>query len=317
LNALKRKLNITHSISFMEGADMLNILSRLGTEKIITSIRGSILHDEDRALGWLGKMKLYWLLPQLYYRADIVVPVSEGIKKEMVDKMGIPSHRIHTIYNYYNLSEYTSLLGAGIESDLDVLLQTFPVVIAVGRIERQKNFTSLVPILKRIKKEIPEAKMIIIGTGTEMSQVTALATSAGLTICHYSEGQADRSSNADLILLGYRANPHAYVARAGVFLMPSRWEGFPNVLAEAMLVGVPCIAADCPTGPSEIIGNRPCGIVLPTPEVEQQFAVWASAAVHLLRNPVEARKLAEAGTQRMLDFNPANIIPQWLDLLHT
>jgi glycosyltransferase involved in cell wall biosynthesis len=62
-----------------------------------------------------------------------------------------------------------------------------------------------------------------------------------------------------IILLGYQSNPWKYLTNSDLFILSSKWEGFGNVIVEAMLLGIPVISSDCPSGPSEILEQGKLG----------------------------------------------------------
>jgi N-acetylgalactosamine-N,N'-diacetylbacillosaminyl-diphospho-undecaprenol 4-alpha-N-acetylgalactosaminyltransferase len=150
-----------------------------------------------------------------------------------------------------------------------------PYIVAAGRIMPNKNF----PLLLRAYAEAaPEARLVILGEGPERGALAALAASLGI---------ADRVD-----MPGFVANPFAVVARAALYAMPSNAEGFPNGLVEAMACGLPVVATNCASGPSEILAGRSrdaisgridvdAGALVPTDDVQ----AFATALAEVLAEP--------------------------------
>lgn len=122
-------------------------------------------------------------------------------------------------------------------------------VVGMGRLERQKGFDRLVTVFARVASEFPEWDLWIFGEGSQRSMLEAVVRRLNL------EGR--------VLLPGWAADPWSELEKADLFVLPSRWEGFPNALLEAMALGVACIAYDCPAGPGEITRRGQDGVLLP------------------------------------------------------
>ena len=143
-----------------------------------------------------------------------------------------------------------------------------PVVIAVGRMCRQKNFAQLVTAFAHLRRQTA-ARLVILGHGGESEREALLGLARDL-------GVAD-----DLWLAGYQANPYAFMARARLFALTSRWEGGSNVLVEALACGLPVVATDCPAGVREVLSGQPAGRLVPLDDA----AETARAMADLLARP--------------------------------
>lgn len=138
-----------------------------------------------------------------------------------------------------------------------------PVVLGVGRLVEQKDFATLIEAFARLRREVPRARLILLGEGAERARLTARIEALGLR-------QA-------VALPGHVPNPLSYMARADLFVLSSRWEGHPLSLIEALGCGCPVVATDCPTGPAEIL-QGPLDIPL-APLVPPGDAVAMAAAM--------------------------------------
>ena len=184
------------------------------------------------------------LLPRLvrwfYPLADTIVAVSEGVARDLGRTAGIPAHRIQLLHN----PVVTDDLAARAAEPLDdpwFAAGAPPVVLGVGRLERQKDFATLIRAFARVRAG-RAARLVVLGEGRERAQLEALIRQLGL------EG--------DVRLPGFVANPFAYMARAGVFVLSSAWEGMPGALIQALACGAPVVSTDCESGPREILGTR-------------------------------------------------------------
>src|SRR5690606_7014711 len=111
------------------------------------------------------------------------------------------------------------------------------------------DFLTLIRAFARVRATRNDARLVILGEGEQREEIERLVAELGL--------------KPHVSLPGFVKNPYAYMARAAVFVLSSRWEGFPNVLVEAMAVGVPVVATDCMAGPAEILENGRYGQLVP------------------------------------------------------
>ena len=139
--------------------------------------------------------------------------------------------------------------------------------------------------------------------------------------------------------LGFQNNPFKFMASSSIYVMPSLNEGFPNVLIEAMACGVPVIAADCLTGPREILAPgtdytkqtrtieyAKYGILTPVCDGEiyagddaltGEEKMIVEAVVSLFSDAEYYRRYKEKALERVLDFQPGYIAGQWIDLIES
>ncbi|MCZ6872143.1 MAG: glycosyltransferase, partial [bacterium] len=123
-----------------------------------------------------------------------------------------------------------------------------PVLLAVGRLAKQKDFGTLLRAFARLRRSQP-ARLLILGEGPERPALETLVRELGL--------------EQDVRLPGFVDNPYAYMARASAFVLSSLWEGLPTVLVEALFCGAPVVATDCPSGPREILRGGELGGLVP------------------------------------------------------
>ena len=194
--------------------------------------------------GWrYGALRL--LVPLLYRRADRVVGVSRGICHELRRTVG--GKAIDLIHNPVVPDAVAALAAAPVDH---AWLQdrAVPVVMGVGRLAPEKDFPGLVRAVAAVGREGP-LRLMILGEGPERGRIEATAREVGL---------AQR-----LALPGRVDNVFAYLSRAKLFALSSRFEGFGNALVEGMACGTPVVATDCPVGPREILDHGLFGRLVP------------------------------------------------------
>jgi glycosyltransferase involved in cell wall biosynthesis len=187
-----------------------------------------------------------------YPYADEIVAASDGVAKDLALTASL---NLETIEVIYNPSIAPEIYQKAREPVAHPWLQPEqpPVILSVGRLHPQKDFPTLIRAFARVRQITP-AKLIILGIGPEEAALKALVTQLGL--------------ENDVAFLGFVQNPYAYMARASVFAMSSIYEGFGMVLVEAMALGIPIVATDCPNGPSEILDGGRYGLLTPVGNIE-------------------------------------------------
>lgn len=181
----------------------------------------------------LKTLPIRWIYP----KADAVVAVSRGVAEDLQRVAALPSSLVHVIPNPVITAGFTSLAAKPVPhpwfNDGGE-----PVIVSVGRLTLQKDFTTLIRAFALVRKQIP-CRLVILGEGGSRSELTRLAHRLGV-------------GNA-VDLPGFAVNPYAYLNKAACFVLSSIWEGSPNALSEALALGTPTVATDCPSGPAEIL----------------------------------------------------------------
>jgi glycosyltransferase involved in cell wall biosynthesis len=149
-----------------------------------------------------------------------------------------------------------------------------PVVLAVGRLTDQKAFDVLIQAFSLVRKN-RTARLLILGEGEDRPALQSLIERLGL--------------EEDVSLMGFVQNPYPYVSQSSVFVLPSRWEGLPTVLIEALYLGAPVIATDCPGGSREILKDGQYGKLIPVDApVDLADAIQVSLSEPKPHHPMES-----------------------------
>jgi glycosyltransferase involved in cell wall biosynthesis len=226
--------------------------------------------------------------------AQLAVTVARGIVPGL-QHLGLSPARIATVTNGVDVP---GLRAAGAQEPA-VALPDGPVVVASGRLSRQKGFDLLVRAHARALQEgAPAHALLVLGEGPDAQALQALAAELGVS--------------GSVRLAGFQANPSAVVARADLFVLPSRWEGFPLGLVEAVVLGVPVVAADCVSGPAEVLDDGRYGRLVPP----QDVPALATALREHLEAPQDLRERAREGAAAADErFDPQRAADDHLALL--
>lgn len=233
IKKIKRENNIAASISFLDGPNLVNCYSGVG-DKIITSVRNEqseyYRRSEKNINFYRRKQKIF------NKKSDLIVAISEGVRKDLINNFGTPPQKVITIYNPCDavLIKQKSEIQDKHQECIEELSIT-----TMGRLVLQKNQWTLIRAFKMVLDIVPNAHLYILGEGKLRKKLEKLVL--------------DLDIEKAVHFMGYVKNPHVYIKQSKVFVLPSLYEGLGNVLLEAMACDVPCIAADCRSGPREII----------------------------------------------------------------
>lgn len=229
------------------------------------------------------------LARRAYADADTVVAVSAGVAADLARITGIARERIVRIENPV---VSPALFERAKASPGHAWLAPGgpPVVLAAGRLHRQKDFPTLLRAFARVAAR-RSVRLVLLGEGEERGRLERLARELRV--------------EAHVDLPGFVENPHAWMARAAVFVLSSAWEGFGNVLVEALACGCPVVSTDCPSGPAEILEQGALGPLVPVGDSE----ALAEAILRVLATPPDRERLraraayfsVEASAQRYLE----------------
>ncbi|CAM4411274.1 glycosyltransferase [Paenibacillus tarimensis] len=244
-----------------------------------------------------GGVKLYRTLYRMFYpKADRVIALSRGMADDLLSFSRMPKDKISIIHNPVVTEEikrqadepldhpWLREKGAGRE---------LPVCISVGRLVEQKNYDMLLRSFAKAVRQTP-ARLIILGEGPKREHLTALIKELGL------EDKVE--------LAGFTGNPYAYMARADLFVMSSSFEGMPNVLLEALAVGLPAVATDC-IGVPDVLDDGRYGTMIP---VGAEDAL-AEAIVNALQQ--QTADIGDRQRERAKQFHIEKIAGEYRQLL--
>lgn len=268
-------------------ANLLAARQAGGDLRILLSVHNALMPGLRR-LNPIRRWGRLRALRRWYPQAEGIVCVSQGVANELEDLVPGAKGRIHTRYNPIMAVEATP--DAGLHPWL--VSPDQPVILGAGRLTRQKGFETLIRAFARVEHH-PPPRLLILGEGPERRHLLQLASEFGI---------AER-----VALPGFVPNPRMQMQGASVFVLSSVWEGFGNVLVEAMAAGTPVLSTDCPSGPREILADGQYGPLIPVGDVE----AMAIAIQQMLTKPTPAARLLA----RAADFAPEQVAARYLELL--
>lgn len=305
--AIRKQENFDCVVSFMFGANIVNVMSRCG-EKVIVSARNYM-----SAYGLNRKAILRERF--IAKRADKEIALSKMVEYDLVENFKIPSHKVLTIYNPCDVQRIGKLAQQPCPYTFDD--DTFYVVSA-GRFVKQKGQWRLLKAFSEFHKEVPKSRLILLGDGELKEDLVRL--SKELSIEEYVD------------FVGFVDNPYCYMSKSSCFVLSSLFEGLGNVIIEAMACQIPVISFDCLAGPRELIGPETqvskrcdgiewctCGVLVKAPESKVDFSIekdnvdllMAKAMKEVYMNKAEALCCVKNADERIKAFDPQIITKEW------
>lgn len=231
----------------------------------------------------------------LLRRFDHFVALSQGVAQDLADLLPFTANRTTVIHN-------AGVEGAAARRPVQLTRRTAQpssistTFIACGRLTPQKGYPYLLEAFAAVRNQC-EARLIILGDGPLQEQLVQLAGRLGI--------------KNDVEFAGFVPDPLNWFAKADVFVLASLWEGFANVIVEAMSAGLPVVSTDCPHGPAEIISDGVNGLLVKPSDSES----LAQAMVAMARDPALRKVLGDNGFKRSNDFTSDAIAKSWRELL--
>jgi glycosyltransferase involved in cell wall biosynthesis len=317
LRKIKKSFKPDASISFGETAILANAFTYTGELKI------AAIHQ---SIGYRKSLK--FIYRKAYKLHDRIAPVSSGINDELQQLYGIENNIV--IHNGYDIDAIITSAKQQLPSGVDTFFNG-KVLAHLGRFDPPKGHWHLIIFFMLVKQKVPEAKLLLIGNYDVKNEIFNFCIEYlnrnDLNIGFLQNEENIDFSKIDVLVTGHQSNPFKFLSRANVFVFPSIREGFGNALIEAMACGLPVIAADCPTGPREILNNIPSGdqygILLPPFAID--FAIsnittilhtqWAEKIVELLNDKDKRDFYIQLGLKRCMDFTIKKSSEKWLKIL--
>lgn len=222
--------------------------------------------------------RFVWLKRRLITRAlreaDQVIGVSEGVRKSAVSFYGLPEAKTCTIYNGFDLERIRTLAAEPCSCHLGAEEGTVRIA-CIGRLQHEKGVDVLLKAARIAihDRGLRQLRLIIAGDGPDSGLLRSLCSKLDL--------------DDFVTFTGFQTNPYAILSRCQMLCLPSRYEGMPNALVEALACGLPAIASNCPHGPLEILDSEELGqLVTPDDAAALAIAIEQAAA----RAPDEASR---------------------------
>jgi len=227
----------------------------------------------------MGRWVVGGLVGRAYRSADALVSVSADLARRLERRLGIKTGAIHAIHNPAEISRIVAAAAEPLACP-----PARPFIVTAGRLTRQKGHDLLIAAFAA-STVARDLDLVILGEGPLEAELRAQAAALGL--------------GERVLFPGFQANPWAWFAHARLFVLASRWEGFGNVITEAMACGAPVLSSDCDFGPREQIAHGETGwLVAPN-----SIAALTRGFDGVLADPRLLDRLARAGRQRAMSFD--------------
>ncbi|MBP3802722.1 MAG: glycosyltransferase [Oribacterium sp.] len=300
LRKAKKEYGIDVSLSFMEEANFLNVMSRVH-DKIVVSVHTTLSKRYDLQGFYYDKSNIR----RAYRRADYIVAVSEYVKDDLISNYHIKEKKIKVIPN--------PAMSHSQKVDEEWRYGE-KAIITVGRLEPVKQHDRLIRTFSYVKDRCPESNLVIVGEGRLKRYLEK--------VCR------DYKVEESVYFVGFTNAPEFYEKNARVFVMTSYVEGFPNAIVEAMMQGTPVITTDSPGGCGEIVGKEKslniiqyCEYGILTPYIEGRIKkhefftleekLLGEAIVSVLENEEIYKHYTYKSRLRAEQYSLSNIMNDW------
>jgi len=271
-------------ISFLRITNITTILALLGTKLplIVTE------HNDIRVFSY----GILWeTLRRLTYPfCSLVVSVSKGVDDGFAT---LPKSKRAVIYNPILVRDDD--VNDKLPPDVDLNKNW---LVSMGRLTEQKGFDLLLQAFHKIASKYPDWQLLVLGRGELREPLEKMRDDFGLS------GQ--------VFFTGALSNPFAVLKKAQLFVMASRNEGFPMAHGEALACGLPVIATDCPSGPSEMIRHEIDGLLVSN----QDVAALVVAMESLMSDKQKRQRLAAKAPEVLGRFGLEAIVAEWETLMY-
>ena len=282
-------------VSFLKGMNVIAYAARMGLGPrpprwIAREGNNTDVVIDDELRNPFGRSLVKTVVRRCYRAADCVLANSHEMARGLERNLGVPHDRLRVIHNPIDIDRIQTMAAEPLP---EAPRRRF--VVTAGRLEHQKAHDLLLKAFAA-SRACRDMDLVILGKGSLEGALKAQAAGLGI---------GDR-----VHFPGFVANPWAYLSRAALFVLPSRWEGFPTVVAEALACGAPALVTDCDFGPSEIVEHGRSGWVVPTDDLQ----AFGSAMEMMLTSPEMAASFAARGRRRVADFGVSAMIDAYTSL---
>ncbi|MEY4671294.1 MAG: hypothetical protein RLZZ415_1173 [Pseudomonadota bacterium] len=294
-----RKMIIDHHpdvvMSFLKGTAILTYLALMGLGQrrprwIAREGNNVLTLAEYESPNPTARRASLALTRKAYARADGVLANSSDMAAALIDDLGIAPQRMHTINNPIDIDLIQRAAGRFVPGK-----PNRPYILSAGRLEYQKAHEVLIRAFAASGTWRSHA-LVILGKGSLINDLHRLAAQLGIA--------------EHVRFIGFVANPYAWMAQADLFVLSSRWEGFPTVAAEALACGAPLLMTDCKFGPRDVIEPGISGELVPVDDV----AAMARSIAELIADPERRSALRQAGLNQVKRFAIDAMVEQYATL---
>lgn len=311
LRNIKKQYKIDYCISYTTVYNFYNILTKY-KDKTIISVRNHLSAKKE-----LKKHNIFHKISIIF--ANKIVCCSKSVYLDQIKNYHAPVRKTYVIENFCNLNLINKLKNEKIK-EYDKISLSKNMIVSMGRMVPHKGFEHIIKAMKLVVKTIPDCHLLIFSRGPEEERLKKLVSKLKL--------------DNNIFFMGFRSNPFKFIKKSKAFVLASDYEGFPNVVIEAMSVGIPVIATDSPGGSKEILSDscsdiylkkisyEKYGILIPNFSLEHDVSyitknekILALAIIRLIKDKDINKHYKHQSTIRYNDYNCDKIIEKWLSLI--
>ncbi|MEQ1587065.1 MAG: glycosyltransferase [Cyclobacteriaceae bacterium] len=323
LKEIKKEFAPHTSISFLEGADYVNLLSSVG-EDIFFYVHGSKLYDRN-IRGLIGFLRKRVFIPLFYAKADKILVVNNRIAEELSLYFRLSHVDYEVVPNFYDFNEIKRMARLPLSESIDRFFKENIVICISGRLAAEKGIDQFVKILPELTDRYKTLKLVLVGDGPEKDALVNNLKNLEISYRTVTTEDWTAYESTSVLFLGYQSNPYRFMSRSYMLVLPSLNEGMPNTIVEAMGLGVPVIVSDCNYGPRELLSNQKessdwpeysaYGILVPVWSHQQSYKSWVIAIDTLIKDSSLRDKYIQQGRSKATEFSKENMISKWRELL--
>ena len=241
-----------------------------------------------------------WLMRWSYPFGDGIIGVAEDVIADLRENVGISARiPMRAVPNTIDVAHTRRRAGEALDANEWRPPPSAPLVMTVSRLDRQKRVDVLLHAFARVWRQVPEARLLILGEGVLRGKLEALCRELGIAEA--------------VVMPGYIGNPCWYMARCAVFVLASAWEGCPVALEEAMACGAAVVVSEAPGGSKDLVEQGKHGVMVPALDE----ALLAEAIIDLLNDPARREDYQRRAALRAQDFDYSRISRQYLEFYET
>ena len=236
----------------------------------------------------MGKIKTFY---HYNFGSSHIIAISEGVKNDLHNAYKISNKKITRVYNPLEVEKIKKAANDHIDNPIFNKVKG-KKIINVARFVPKKNQMLLLKSFEIVSKEIPNISLFLLGRGELKEEL---------------QNYCKEKHMNNVYFLDFDINPYKYVKKCDVFALSSNEEGFGNVITEAMAVGTPVVATDCPSGPSEILNNGEYGELAKVGDAQD----LANKIITMLKNNTKRKQYINKSLKRAKEFGVNNIVKQY------
>lgn len=318
MRQLKKKNNYCACISLLDSANVANIITN---NKQCKTVITAILNLSESKHIKIYKYIIFPLARLLYNRADCIIAQNSAIKDDMIHNFKIKKDLFTIIYNGIDSEAIEEICRKTIPEEEKIWFSKVKTIITAGRLTYAKGQWHLIRAFSHVLKEVPDAKLVIFGTGELETYLKRLVREYGIEDSVY--------------IKGFDTELDKYIARSAVFAFPSMLEGMPTALLEAMACKTAVVITDFKSGAREILDYPPdkqidgiietkYGLITPvcsgtyheaTESLEKNEILLSEAMLKMLKDASYREGYAERGKRRSQEFDMKELIQLWTEAI--